>query len=210
MDARRAVQLYDEYVVAHGLERMPLLTALRARFDRSPAVLYPGCFLHVTPSFFFQHVVYVDRNELAREFFAQRDGVRSIVDARRRYRQEPFIRFVAQDFTKPLPFDDSRFDLLLALYASDVSRSCACWIRPGGFVLTNDHHGDARDAAAMPDLELVAVVEEKGDVVRFLEGDLDGYLELAPDAVRRRRGATRSPYVRSADYYLFRKTVRRG
>lgn len=208
MDERRAVQLYDEYVVAHGLERLALLDALRASFERPPAVLYPGCFLHVTPSIFFQHVVYVDRNELARAFFAREANVRAIVGGRKRYRQEPFVRFVAQDFTEPLPFGEESFDLLLALYASDVSRSCARYVCPGGFVLTNDHHGDARDAAAMPELELVAVAEQKGEAVRFLRDDLRGYLEPAL-AGRRRGGAMRSPYVRSADYYLFRKRVSR-
>jgi hypothetical protein len=136
-------------VVAHGLERLELLEALRGRCPREAAVLYPGCFLHVTPSFFFQHVVYVDRQPLAAEFFADEEGVRAIVAARRRYREAPYLRFLALDYTLPLPLREASYDLVLALHAGGISRSCAGYLRPGGLLLSNDHGGDAADAAAL-------------------------------------------------------------
>ena len=151
-------------MVAHGLERDEVLRALRDRFQPA-TVLYPGCLLHVTPSCWFQHVVYVDRHPLAARFFADTEGVRRIVNGRKRYRQPAYVRFIEQDFTRgPLPLRPASFDLLLALYAPDVSRTCVDYLRPGGLLLSNDHHGDAEDAAGDPRL---ALVERRGDYHLF-------------------------------------------
>ena len=79
-------------------------------------------FLHVTPSFWLQHVVYVDRHGRAGRFFADEEGVRRFVNARRHYRPPAYLRFLSADYTRPLPLPEASFDLLLALYAPGVSR----------------------------------------------------------------------------------------
>lgn len=203
MDERRVATLYDEYVVQHGLERTVLLSTIRARFERPPTVLYPGCFVHVTPSFYFQHVIYVDRNELAREFFAESAGVLALINNRKRYSQSPYVRFLAQDYTSELPFPHESFELLLSLFAPGVSRACARYLRPGGLLLSNDHMGDAREAAGMGDLELCAVLEQRRDEIRLQESDVAGYLK--PASSGRRRAVPTAQYERAANYYLFRR-----
>jgi hypothetical protein len=138
--------VYRQYVLAHGLEREGLFQLLREWFAPETA-LYPGCFLHVTPSFWLQHVVYVDRHDRAGRFFADEAGVRRFINARRHYRPPAYLRFLPADYTRPLPLPEASFDLLLALYAPGVSRACAQYLKPGGWLLTNDHCGDAADAS---------------------------------------------------------------
>jgi SAM-dependent methyltransferase len=202
MDDRRIAVIYQEYVVAHDLERSALLEALRARCTGEATVLYPGAFVHVTPSFFFQHVVYVDRSDFSRDFFARAQAVLDVVNQHKQYRQRPFIRFVRQDFTADLPVPEGSFDLLLALYAGGVSQACARYVKSGGLLLTNDHHGDARDAARLPEFELRAVVEERRGEVRFDEKDLERYT-LTGGPTRPRQQSEFRP-----DYYLFRRRPR--
>jgi hypothetical protein len=197
MKKGRVLEVYEQFVVTPGLERTGLLEALRGRFEREPAVLYPGCFVHVTASFFFQHVVYVDRNEVAAELF-DGEGPLQLVNDHKRYAQAPYLRFIRADFTRPLPLVDESMDLLLALYAGGISRSCKRYLRYGGHLLTNDHLGDAAEAAADGELELVAVAEERRGAVRFTEGELSGYLAPRPSSGR-------PEYQRRADYYLFRR-----
>jgi len=199
MDDRRIAVIYQEYVVAPGLERTALLEALRTRCARAATVLYPGSSVHVTPSFYFQHVVYVDRSELSRGFFARPEAVRDVVRARKTYRQQPFVRFIEQDFATELPVPEASFDVLLALYAGGISRSCARYLKPGGLLLTSDHHGDARDAAGLPGFELQAVARERRGKVLFEEERLERY--VAPAAPGR--------HPPKADYYLFRRAPRR-
>lgn len=203
MDDRRIPVIYQEYVVAPGLERIAALEALRARCSRDATVLYPGSSIHVTPSFFFQHVVYVDRSELSRTFFAQPRAVLELVSAQKRYKQRPFVRFVDQDFTGELPVPDESFDVLLSLYAGGISRACARYLKLGGLLFTNDHHGDARDAAQIPGIELQAVFHDRRGKIHVEEGDVAAY--LVPTGSERAVPRTAA----KADYYLFRR-ARRG
>lgn len=203
MDDRRVAVIYQAYVVAPDLERAALLEALRARCAAEATVLYPGSFVHVTPSFFFQHVVYVDRSRPAGEFFGRAGAVLALVNAHKRYRQRPFLRFVEQDFTTALPLPEAAFDVLLALYAGGVSRACARYLKPGGLLLSNDHRGDAQEAAELPDFALEAVVHERRGKPVFEDTGLERYLRpVAADWRARRRAA-------KADYYLFRRVKAR-
>ena len=205
VDKRRIATIYREYVVAEGLERAPLLEGLAARVTGSPAVLYPGSFVHLTPSFFFQHVVYVDRSDFARDFFSSTRGVISLINDKKHYPEAPFFRFLSEDFTESLPLMEAGFDLMFALYTGGVSHACARYVKRGGWVLSNDHHGDALEAALRTDLALEAVVEERRGKARFIDGDLTGYLQPLPQRGSGRRRAPDRRYTRSADYYLFRK-----
>jgi len=204
----RVEELYQQYVVAHDLERSGLFEALRERYDPAATVLYPGCFLHITPSFSFQYIVYVDRNELARSFFADAEDVLQLIKERKQYRQQPYVRFIDQDFTKPLPVPEASFGLLLSLYAPGISRSCASYLKIGGILLTNDHQGDAAEAAADKNLELIAVVKERRGSYEFSDEDLEEY--LIPKRPQRAAAGTqrtlgRPDYARTADYYVFRR-----
>ncbi|MCP3105235.1 hypothetical protein LZ198_40835 [Myxococcus sp. K15C18031901] len=204
----RVEEIYQGFVVDHQLERAGLFAALRERFAALETVLYPGCFVHLTPSFFFQHVVYVDRNDLARGFFGNKEGVMRKVRSRQEYPEPPNVRFIGQDYLQPLPVLEESFDLLLALYAGGISRACGKYLRVGGLLVTNDHHGDATEAAAEENLALVAVMREQRGSYVVDDQDLDKYLvPKAPDRLPRGRPLPARPELaRTADYYVFRKT----
>ena len=198
---KQSPDLFTRFFVAMQFERAGVFEIVKRRYDCN-TVLYPGCFVHLTPSFYFPHVVYVDRSDDAQEFFADTESLLERVSRRKTYKRSPFIRFIAQDYTRPLPVMEKSFDLLLSLYAPGISRSCQKYLRVGGHLLTNDHRGDAAEAAADETFDLVAVVHEKGSTYKLAEGDLDQYFV--------RRQATRgvnSRYTKTADYYLFRKSL---
>ncbi|QSQ15931.1 hypothetical protein [Myxococcus landrumensis] len=203
----RVEEIYQGFVVEHQLERAGLFELLRERFVTVNTVLYPGCFVHITPSFFFQDVVYVDRNDLAQGFFANRDGVLRKIGSRQKYEQRPQVRFVSQDYTQPIPVLDESFDLLLALYAGGISRTCGKYLKVGGLLVTNDHHGDAAEAATEETLELIAVVNEEQGTFTFSDQSLDAYLvpSKAEQASTSVELPKRTEWTRSADYYVFRK-----
>ncbi|NTX02191.1 hypothetical protein HUA74_25885 [Myxococcus sp. CA051A] len=204
----RVEEIYQGFVVDHQLERAGLFELLRERFVAVDTVLYPGCFVHITPSFFFQHVVYVDRNDLAQGFFANKDGVLRKISSRQQYAQKAHVRFVSQDYLQPIPALEESFDLLLALYAGGISRACGKYLKVGGLLVTNDHHGDAAEAAAEENLELVAVVKELRGKYTFSDQELAAYLvpKLPPRGPAALDDAGGSHWARPADYYVFRKT----
>ncbi|MFY2559759.1 hypothetical protein ACN469_19140 [Corallococcus terminator] len=204
----RVEEIYQGFVVDHQLERAGLFELLRERFVAVDTVLYPGCFVHITPSFFFQHVVYVDRNDLAQGFFANKDGVLRKIGSCQQYEQKASVRFVAQDYLQPIPALEESFDLLLALYAGGISRACGKYLKVGGLLVTNDHHGDAAEAATEENLELIAVVKEQRGKFIFSDEELSAYLvpKIPPRGPAARDTAGASHWERPADYYLFRKT----
>lgn len=195
---------YKKYYVDMAMERTSVFAVMRDTYG-CDTVLYPGCFIHVTPSFFFPHVVYVDVNDKAQELLADTDAVLDFVNSHKRYKKSVFVRFIAQDFTTPLPVKDSSFDLLIALYAGGITQACKRYLRIGGLLLTNDHHDDAGAAMRDGELALVAVMTRKEDAYQIVDHDLDQYfVPKKPSSVKSHLSPTER-YTRRAEYYVFRR-----
>ena len=125
-----------------------------ARFAAIRRVLYPGSYVHITPSHVFDEVVYVDTDPKAKRFFRQLDDVRALLSELRGTPQPVRIGFHGVDHAQ-VPEQAASFDLLISLYAGFVSEACGWLLRPGGLLLANDSHGDASMAALDPRFELV-------------------------------------------------------
>jgi hypothetical protein len=207
MTKRLVAATYSKYLVETNLERYEVFKTMQ-RWASSATVLYPGSFIHITPSFFYQHVVYVDRNPVAERFFADTAGVLGFVTSRKHYKQQPFIRFIAQDYTAALPLLENTFDLLISLYAGSISRACKPYVKAGGILLSNNHCDDAGEAARSRDFKLIAVMHHTGHVCQVTETDLDGYFvpkKAVGTRAHARYRSTKSEYARNADYYIFEK-----
>ena len=200
-------QLYTEL----QMERDGLFAAV-ARAYRCQTVLYPGCSIHVNPSFHFPHVVYVDTSDTARRFFAAAADVLRLIEDRKRYARPPHVRFLPLDFTRSLPLRDASFDLVLALHAGGIARACGRYLRPGGLLISNNHQDDAGQAATNATIgaayQLVAVIHER-EARYVVDRELpDGYFvpRPAPDPAYVRESSPWPAYTRNADYYVFRRT----
>lgn len=146
-------------------ERAGLFEALREKYP-CREVLYPGCSVHLTPSLYFPHVVYVDRSEEAARFFASGNTLQDFVNRNKRYRQSCYLQFIQQDYQRPLPLKEGSFDLLLALYADGIVSSCIRYLKPGGHLISNNHRGEAELAVKDRRLKLVsAVLLKKGKTI---------------------------------------------
>ena len=95
------MNLYDKYHISRTDERLQLFEILRSELGVESG-LYPGCFVHVTPSFVFPRMLYVDSDARARLFFDE-GPADSIVRKRKSYSQYARIEFTRQDYAKPLP-----------------------------------------------------------------------------------------------------------
>jgi hypothetical protein len=204
-------ELYQKYIIDHGLERAGLFKTLRKRYEGATTVLYPGSSAHITPSFYFPHVVYVDKGHLPRQFFADIGEVLKFVETKKQYQRSAFVRYLDADFTEPLPLREGSFDLLISLYAGGISKPCSRFIKIGGLLLTDNHQDDAGDAAKDPELQLIGVINDRRGYFALEEADLDRYFVRKDDAGRVRPPgrpvAPRRPeYVKKADYYLFTRT----
>jgi hypothetical protein len=202
-----ALDLYRKYHLDKQDERVGLFRGLAELYGVSSA-LYPGCFVHVAPSFVLPCVVYVESDRRADRFFADPEVLR-MVRERVEYASEPQIRFHRSDYTEPVAEPEASFDLLISQYAGFVSRACKRYLRPGGHLVANNSHGDASMASLDPDYRLVAVYRRVGERFSFAGDDLDSYMVPKRGAVPTRSELERTlrgpAFTRPVAGYVFER-----
>ncbi len=140
--------------------------------------LYPGSYLHVTPSLFFPEVCYVD--SLAGIAVALADpDLQGYVTDHKHYPRIPNIRCYQDDYHTFNSEPEESFDLLISLNAGDVSQACKRFLPSGGLLLVNDEHYDARRAFVDPDYVLCAAFAGEGLQMETSEIKLASYFKTA-------------------------------
>ena len=205
--------LYRKHYTEVQFERAGLFHLLQQVYGGSQ-VLYPGCFVHLTPSFYFPHVIYVDQHPEAQSFFSDLEAVSQLIERNKHYRRSAYFRFIAQDFTAPLPIPLASFDLLISLFAGGIARACKVYLKPGGLLITNNHSQDSQDAATDTDFILISVIRFQRDNYRLFKGDPTSLL-LSCKANNRiprylRQGNQGLEYSENEVYFLFRKSPQKA
>ena len=155
------MSLYEKYHASRQDERLGLFESVCSEFGITRG-LYPGCFVHVTPSFVIPEMYYVDSDRNADRFFS--DGIaRELVERNRVYDEAPFLQFHFQDYRESIPIADGSVGLLVSQYAGFVSENCKKYLARGGYLIANNSHGDAGLASCDREFRLVAVVNRHGD-----------------------------------------------
>lgn len=144
MNNDRYIDSYKRFYVDINFDRAGLFETLKKEYGCN-TVLYPGCSIHITPSFYFQHVVYVDISKAAKEFFKDIHNILDYINSNKKYKQSAYVQFIHGDYTEPLPVREENYDLLIALYAGGITQSCKKYVKFGGIILTNNHHRDAEE-----------------------------------------------------------------
>ncbi len=170
---KSVLDLYQGYFQERQFERLDLFQIIADRFNVQRA-LYPGSFVHITPSFIFPDVVYVDNDKQAKRFFGNPE-VLKFVAGRKVYPQKAKVTFYFADFRDSFDEPSETFDLLISQYAGFVGQHCKPYLKTGGFLLANDSHGDAGLAAIDDDYQLKAVFSVRNGKHRISETNLDEY-----------------------------------
>lgn len=203
-----ALALYHKYHLDRADERLGMFESIAKHFDIE-RVLYPGSFVHATPSFVFPMVTYVDMEKRAKQFFTT-PQLQQLIAQRKIYAQDAQVQFVHQDYATQLPERDESFDLLVSQYAGFISQQCKRYLKIGGWLLANNSHGDASMAHLDENYELCGVVKRRGDKFRFSAEDLEQYFVPNKDLAITKEyleGIQRGiGYRKSAFAYVFVRT----
>ena len=205
----KPLDLYKKFHTDRDDERLGLFQALAARFQIRSA-LYPGSYVHITPSFVFPRVVYADMMPEAKDFYASQE-VNRLVERRKLYSDQADYSFQLGDYRQGLELPKDSVDLLISQYAGFVSQACKGYLKPGGLLVANNSHGDAGMADLDDEFKLVGVYNRRGEKYSISEKDLDKYFIPKQD-----RGITKDyleqlgrglGYTKSAVGYIFKKAV---
>lgn len=190
---------YNQFYREIGFERAEIFSYIKEEFE-SKMVLYPGSSIHITPSFYFEHVVYIDRSDLAAAFFKERAQVEELIGGNRSYKRSPHFQYLKMDFTGELGLRLESYDLLISLFSGKQIEYCHRYLKKGGLILTNSLFSDnetLKDSSLFT-LERAFKVQ-KGKVVELEESEAGpGRSRL----VRENRGFS---YRDDELYYIYRK-----
>ena len=205
--------LRDYREVRHNRDH-DLLGVFRAvrRLIGAPRAVYPGSYVHLTPSLVFPRVCYVDS---VKGFGAamQSDDLIAWLDAHKEYAEPAGVAAIETDYDRIPPTLFAEFGLMISLNAGAISQACKRLLIPGAHLLANDGHYDAARAQVDGDYTLVAVLGADG-AIETSEEDLREYFvtkqgqlltrEMLADNELRAPSRGRHKMARTADAFLFR------
>ncbi|MFC1914692.1 hypothetical protein ACFLWK_00330 [Chloroflexota bacterium] len=207
MKTENAVLPYKKYHIDRNDERLGQFAILAERYNIGSA-LYPGSFVHVTPSFVFPSVTYIDTDKRAKKFFNDL-SVYGFVEKHKTYKDSPEIRFFAEDYRNDNLELNRDYDLLISQYAGFVSQHCKRFLKIGGLLLVNNSHGDASMSYIDSDYEFIGIFTKRGNNWSLSEKDLGLYfipkkpLNITKEYIEKvGRGVG---YTKSPAGYLFKR-----
>jgi hypothetical protein len=205
--AQDAMALYQEHYVDKDFQRLDLFQLLTEQYGIVSA-LYPGSFVHITPSLVYPVTTYVETDARAKAFFAD-PAVHAFIDAHKTYDGGPEVTFHAADYRNDFGEPAEHYDLLISQYAGFVSQPCKRYLKIGGLLLANNSHGDASMASIDDDYVLVATVNRRRGEYRLSERNLDAYF-VPKAAVKVTRECLEKlgrgiGHTKSAGSYVFRR-----
>lgn len=208
MNNDRNINTYKRFYVDMNFDRAGLFETLKNEYACN-TVLYPGCSIHITPSFYFQHVVYVDISNTTREFFADIQNILEYINSSKRYKQSAYVQFIHGDYTKPLPIREENYDLLIALYAGEITKTCKKYVKPGGIILTNNHQKDAEEFLNDSSITLDGLIYRKGKkyvIEKDIDKDFKDILKRHSNTKRNMKNTNKGlDYVDNQCYFVLRK-----
>mgnify|MGYP007066205548 CR=1 FL=1 len=204
---KSALALYQKYFQDRQFERLDLFQIIANKFNIQRA-LYPGSFVHVTPSFVFPDVVYVDNDKQAKLFFSKPE-IYEFITQKKVYPQVARVQFCFADYRNGFDEIAGSFDLLISQYAGFVGQHCKQYLKIGGLLLANNSHGDAGIAAIDDDYQLIAVFSLRNGKHRISETNLDEYfvpkasLQITKEYLEKLQKSI--GYKKTGSVYLFQK-----
>ena len=203
-----ALHAYKKYYSDRDYERVDLFRKLKTSFDISK-VVYPGCYIHVSPSFIFPNVVYIDSDKKAINYFRHNQLI-ELVSERKEYPEDPIITFHGIDYRELIQEYRLNFDLLISQYAGFISDTCKPYLKIGGYLLVNNSHADAGLASIDEDYKLISTVHRSKGKYRLSNTRLGEYfipkkkITVKKELLKERmRGIG---YTKTAALYIFQRT----
>jgi len=193
----------------------PHLTALRQikKKYNVKAVLYPGSWIHLTPSLVFPHVVYVDSFGKMESMFNDLELL-DYIETHSETVNKPVINFHRADYKDGIPEEKESFDLLISLSSGFVSEYCKPYLRREGLLFVNNEHYDASMAYVDQSFAPIGIFTHNGKLIEgkqkiqeyFLTKNNQAItLEMVEENSKKSPSKARFKLKKKAPFYLFQK-----
>ena len=202
------LNLYEKYHSKKEYTSIGLFREIKKIFNPK-RILYPGCYVHITPSLIFPDVVYVDSFRNTQEFYESFE-VREFIEKNKEYSERAKLRFYHQDYNKDIPEDLKSFDVVISQYGWFVGKAVKKYLGKEGILVCNNSHGDASMASMDPEYELIAIYNRRSDEKFSISSkNLQEYMIPKKKIKATRESIEKTmkgiPYTKSPSGYIFRK-----
>ena len=175
MGNREIPQLYQQYFIDKHDERKMLFKKITELYQAQKGI-YPGSFVHITPSFYIQDMTYIDSDKRISSFF-ENEKVLHFIEKNKQYNGRPSLHWYQADFSTELAIDKHSCDVMFSFYAGFISQSCKQYLKNDGILICNNSHGDASLAFVDGDYELLGVIKRNGARFSITDKDLHTYFK---------------------------------
>ena len=200
-------KLYKQYYIDKNDERLALFKLIKENYQIEKGI-YPGCFVHITPSFVINNMTYVDSDKRILKFF--RDPItQKYIEEKKEYNTKPTIEFYQQAYSAMENTKLGNFDLLLSFYAGFISKYFKNHLKRGGILLANNSHGDASVAYLDNDYKFISAIKRNGNNFKLITENLDQYFKKKNggpiDQNKIMEKMTGEKYILSPYAYVFKR-----
>ena len=173
--------------------------------------MYPGSWIHLTPSLVFPYVVYIDNFAKMESMFSDPElleyiGTNSEIDG------EANIKVHQMDYRGEIPEEKTSFDLLISLSGGFVSQYCRSYLKKNGILFVNNEHYDAIKAFVDEDFLPVGVFTSNGKLINQPKSIQEYFLTKKNEVItsemvieNSKRSPSKAKYKlkKKAQFYLF-------
>ena len=125
---------YEKIYSVNNFERIDLFKCISKIFNIE-TVLYLGSSIHISPSFIFQNVTYIDNSDCTNEFFKYKEDIIDYINSRKIYNQTPYISYININYNTETKFMNQKYDLVISINSYDSFESSVKFIRKDGILL---------------------------------------------------------------------------
>lgn len=202
------LNLYEENFLKKNRSMIELFRIIKKRYNPKK-VIYPGCYIHITPSLVFSEVIYVDSFKKIGNFFEDYK-VKNYVKSKKEYGEEPKYKFYLQDYFEDLHEKEKSFDLVISQYGGFVGQAVKKYLKKGGILVCNDSHGDASLARLDNDYKLIGIYNTDNDEKYEISNEnLEEYFILKKEVNNPKEIVLKTmkglKYTKSPTGYIFKK-----
>ena len=205
VDDGKSIKMYNKYYAERKYELLELWKSLKRKYEIT-RVIYPGSYIQISPSFYFDFTIYIDNNKNANKFFKNKQEIKKFIKSKN---EKNKFKFYFQDYNDDVDEEINSFDLLISLYAGFVTDNNLKYIKKGGYILVNNSHNDAINCYHNKKLKLIGVTNgNKNDIKDSKQILNQCFIPKKPKKVedfKKKKHMKTIGFTKSYKYYIFQK-----
>lgn len=189
---------YEKIYAVHSFERLGLFECLKSTFEIN-TVAYIGSSIHITPSFVFQNVTYIDKSDLTKCFFKEKNELVSYINTRKQYKLKPYIHFIDDDYNQGELFSRSEYDLVLAINSPNSLNAALKIVKSKGLLLYLPLPQEASLLTSQAKIKSIGFIHKKGKKYIFEKDEINQRLK--------KNYNKNLVFVENNEYHVYEKVI---